>query len=944
MATQKKDSGGRIYTPKPADATYTGAARSIGFNPVQAASSEKAMRQYKAAVIADRQTISRELNRTQQAENLALQAQQQAESAGLKVKQVKDSGDLKYDQLVESNDLSLDQLKGRQVLDRIQQSEKDQMSADALKLQLDAKVENAARAAQSTAIQGLLSFAGSAISFAGKVQDFNEAQEKEKIQQQENKALNSAFFGDNFAETTPPPEVEQATASSNIVQTGVQAEATALGDSAAEIRSEGTPQAAYQAEKVISSSTWNQLSEVRGNVYEARMMYPGFLADAKANGLIRPGAQGVQDIQNLNRKFADATGLTQAALTDPGFVAENFSRFANSEALNTLRNIASEGAAELKQFREAKVSNNIAAGFAGLTPNSSTAELGKAWDVANRENVNGLYGGRMNQQSSYSTTKKVLKELGDSGRAAEITKLGRYAPNPDTPNLTLAKQFPDLFDAETLRARTEARTQHNLGKAELNLQAESIANSYWENPNPESLRQTEAALRSINTPEARRLADSLVQNGYNYDPSVAQDFARRRGTDQEAGVAEVQDAFSKGLISENEYKFAIKQAPDAQLQKSIDEAIDLYQPGKGIIENVAALDGGRAAEYNTRNASPAFKQELRMKEKRFNIELGRRLQTVLRDNKDLAPESQEFQDIVNKEAQYLRQQDRFKISYKAGEGYYFGTDSTLQSDYLEKITIQPGKQTLYGRSATDIFQTARISKAMIDPSVDQILPPEEIKQATQAILNGSPVSKRVNDWAAALGMSSKDFVNGQRLEQGLPSIDRLSVEIDQGTNSEFQKMSNVGGDIKNQQQGMRAFQQLGMPTRGAAYMSSAILHESGWNGTREWGEVAGDGTNRNGGLLSWASWAGNSARLGQIERYFGKNISEISEPEQMQYIMHELKNSYPESYAIFNNPNASSADLQWATWNYIKWDKRYTKTRWSVAESLIRWGTYNGAI
>ena len=118
-------------------------------------------------------------------------------------------------------------------------------------------------------------------------------------------------------------------------------------------------------------------------------------------------------------------------------------------------------------------------------------------------------------------------------------------------------------------------------------------------------------------------------------------------------------------------------------------------------------------------------------------------------------------------------------------------------------------------------------------------------------------------------------------------------------------------------------------------MSSAIQHESTWHGTRQWGEVAGDGTNRNGGLLSWASWAGNSARLGNIERFFGgRNIAQISEQEQLQFLMHELKNSYPQQYAVFMNPNASSADLQWAVWEYISWDKRYTGNRWTVAESL----------
>ena len=74
-------------TSKPADATYQGAARSIGFNPVRAANSEKAMRQYKAAIVADGQTMSRELARQQQAENTALAAQQKADVGQLGLEQ-----------------------------------------------------------------------------------------------------------------------------------------------------------------------------------------------------------------------------------------------------------------------------------------------------------------------------------------------------------------------------------------------------------------------------------------------------------------------------------------------------------------------------------------------------------------------------------------------------------------------------------------------------------------------------------------------------------------------------------------------------------------------------------------------------------------------------------------------------------------------------------------
>ena len=130
--------------------------------------------------------------------------------------------------------------------------------------------------------------------------------------------------------------------------------------------------------------------------------------------------------------------------------------------------------------------------------------------------------------------------------------------------------------------------------------------------------------------------------------------------------------------------------------------------------------------------------------------------------------------------------------------------------------------------------------------------------------------------------------------------------------------------------------ELGFPSRGAAYLTSAISHESTWHGTRQWGEVAGDGTNRNGGLISWASWANAPARLGAIERHFGTNIANISEPDQLQYMLHEMKTRYPYAYEIFMDPNASSEDLQWAVRRYWGFDPRYTRNRWVDAERIIQ--------
>ena len=90
---------------------------------------------------------------------------------------------------------------------------------------------------------------------------------------------------------------------------------------------------------------------------------------------------------------------------------------------------------------------------------------------------------------TFATTKRWPRSWRTLVGLAELIKLKGHAPNPNTPNLTLGKQYGDLLDAEILRSRQQARTQYNLGKGELNQQAEQIVNATGRTLCPENLRQ-----------------------------------------------------------------------------------------------------------------------------------------------------------------------------------------------------------------------------------------------------------------------------------------------------------------------------------------------------------------------------------------------------------------------------------------------------------------------
>ncbi len=148
--------------------------------------------------------------------------------------------------------------------------------------------------------------------------------------------------------------------------------------------------------------------------------------------------------------------------------------------------------------------------------------------------------------------------------------------------------------------------------------------------------------------------------------------------------------------------------------------------------------------------------------------------------------------------------------------------------------------------------------------------------------------------------------------------------------------SETSGADYDQYSGARAIMDIdpNITEKGAAYIAGNIQQESGWDGMRSWGEVLGDGTARNGGLVSWASWSDDPARLGAIEDHYGKKIDEISEREQLVWMIKEMKQSYPSAYTAFTNPKATDEDLKKASMAY--WGYGHEGSRFRYAEKIYQ--------
>ena len=122
-------------------------------------------------------------------------------------------------------------------------------------------------------------------------------------------------------------------------------------------------------------------------------------------------------------------------------------------------------------------------------------------------------------------------------------------------------------------------------------------------------------------------------------------------------------------------------------------------------------------------------------------------------------------------------------------------------------------------------------------------------------------------------------------------------------------------------EGAQALMRMGVPAKGAAWLSGNIQQESGWIPNRApWDDVGAPA----GGLVSW-----RAGRLNNLEGAVGP-IEQSTTEQQLDYMLKEMRLKYPESYRIFMNPYATDRQLIRASklyWGYGEEGNRYGYAR-----------------
>lgn len=254
-----------------------------------------------------------------------------------------------------------------------------------------------------------------------------------------------------------------------------------------------------------------------------------------------------------------------------------------------------------------------------------------------------------------------------------------------------------------------------------------------------------------------------------------------------------------------------------------------------------------------------------------------------------------------------------KYYLDAGDGVTGFDDK--QKKYWRDLANSPVKLSTYtpGRTFTSsaaprdltedlspgVAPTAEVKNKFNPIRGDRVLSQVEVKTFAEQFSKGI-VDPDLALLAQGLGMTPLALLNQQ-----------ISAYPDLGI-----KPVNPPTDDRPINTGLQAAQFLmsrDIPANSAAMLAGNVEAESAMRGQRPYW-VLDDGAGKNGGLLSW-----NRSRLSAIESHFGKPVQQISNAEQLDYMLLEMQQKYKYSWRILKNPYATERQLRDAMRVYIGW-------------------------
>jgi hypothetical protein len=943
----------RIYEGGQSQNSYKGKQRSVKYSAEKIVSDEKKIQQEGAQKLRDLKTQAREAQRSNQMSDMERQGKDRVDVSTLKIEQMENSQLLAQEQMVEKanmataqmaakadltmqqttekaevninqlNDKStqrLNHLRENQSLKLEQMRDKDSlrmehaaikadMSLASTHMQLSHQVDNANMQLAFTAINSLIKFGA----VVGKeIKDNQEQAAKEDAEMDPFDAL-ANFQPISASGQVSPIITEEAAVQQSEVTEERAIQSVAPGDTRLQ-EALRQPQADASAIRRQNQSSTADL----GLSFDAR------LADKVDNpetmvfngqgisvplGSLNTSLEYDNAIRQLTAEQMRQDGITRA----DGYTA--YTAY-GKKAMASYKELSKNGATQLRARRKLQRSEDaINAGASFIM----TGDAQAGWDTALSGNTSsGQYDGKSQQQINDGTLKSLMERLPDN-KLPDVLDIKRY---PGSKAFRDIPRYEDMITDEIRKRNTETSRDQDFAQKQVKHKIAEVMNvnaraQMEAKTGEESEAARDAAILQLKAIGGPQADDEIVK-------------LEAKGRENINVYNELLEGFTTGnpptteRVAEARVNGEITHAQKLELERrgEFGDVIDRRITGAGLQEAQKEMEG--VLKINAANYSGVKPEELNSVIKNYATNLAPEYQARLRayvignpkaSPADIAREADSIKQSIAKSLGASQDEGRLKYSRDGGFSFEFRETAPVHSR-PSPITGLP--QRVYSQTnIVDIPGNSSIN--------DVYLTTDEIREAGLVRADGGKYSPRIRTLADRFNVSPKTFVDFQL----------------QNTGYEIQKdipPAAQVGDVSDARQGMQALEAMGVPRRGAAYLSGNIQQESSWNGQQQpWGAVLNDGSDRNGGIVSWMDDAEkNHFRLRNIEGYLGKPIQTASTGEQIDAMLWEMKTTpyYQSAYRHFMNPNATDVQLRQASFRY--WGYGAEESRYLYAEQLLR--------
>ena len=978
---------------------FEGRAQSRQYNPVTAKSESKKIEEQKRILLREQEIKNREQEREFQMESLELESKQTVESSAQKIALEIEGHALKAQQLYAKQDLQSEQEVERDIyqqeasanrfklkqeadiftnllaqeqalLDNKQQIKRTafEYNQDNQRQVLDFKqtnartrftTENQLSSSQTqligNTINTLLSFAGSVVQYSSDIDKLNKVHEAKNLSlsYMSNRNKGADLYVLNADEDLNRTELAGEQAIRNVEATEVQR---------SELRNVNAGGAANRARRATSTR-------------DLGIQMPGLAKDVLAKGGIIPGPNGIPiDIKNP-QSHSDVNAIAlHAARTAFDNNSGGLSGLDSAEAVRTLRQQFDNTVTHLSSTLSAKLETK-------RTGDREFAFQSNFWSQATE--------GTMPQQQMFNQLKdgyiKNGESLSSASKKARETMFNFYDSRNDNTALDIFKGVQQVEGqagteminvmGDELRTAT-ADTFSDNNTADKN-RFETIEKEMYSRLQDSSLtdvqriaimQETVSQLRAEDLDKDARTI--LTQIGKLRNPDAALFGDATVGSQIRSGEItteqQIDQLGSMGLLTPEGVKKGKEQLADRSLSKMPKDDVsktsikaaqksagDLFLRGVGYqkdpltgditidskfgeegivspedadrlatqIKNELLIESNRMLRLNPELLKPGNESE-RMKRLR-EVE-----QTWVKDNLKseggkfyvgdfLAGEKKDEEGNKGADDWSDEQRDRFngllndpsKFAARSSSLSFRGSMAPLDlSGFTHNIT-QPG--SFIEPYAIRNYRPLR---------GDILLSKEQFIQAHKAFGEGT-VSPTLAAVADALGKSPLSVLNSHASSGLTPRLPLYNPQ------QLTQTSLGSGTAPISAVEGAQMLMTRNFPVRGASWLAGNIFQESRWYGQRKpWDDLGAPA----GGLVSW-----RAGRLDAIEAHFGRGIENISNADQITYMIDELK-KYPvpglskSAFDVFMNPYATERHLIKASitfWGYLEEGDRYSQAR-----------------